>query len=110
MVFFQTGDRFSESFAAELMHQMLSAVHYIHSRGVVHRDLKLENFLLESKQGEMEVVYTNLNLKVASNINNNDDSNKRSRTAQIICDLSFVRWQKTTVWLQRKENRYPVLN
>ena len=43
----QPGDRFSEPFAADLMAQMLSAVHYIHSRGVVHRDLKLENFLLE---------------------------------------------------------------
>jgi len=45
----QAGDHFSEPFAAELMIQMLSAVHYMHSRGVVHRDLKLENFLLEEK-------------------------------------------------------------
>ena len=43
----QPGDKFAEPFAADLMAQMLSAVHYIHARGVVHRDLKLENFLLE---------------------------------------------------------------
>ena len=51
----QPGDHFSEPFAAELVTQMLSAVHYIHSRGVVHRDLKLENFLLEEKAGPMAV-------------------------------------------------------
>ncbi|CAM6002262.1 unnamed protein product, partial [Sphagnum balticum] len=33
------------------MLQMLEAVHYIHSKGVVHRDLKLENcFLTDALQ------------------------------------------------------------
>merc|ERR1719444_653260 len=31
---------------------MLLAVNYIHSHGVVHRDIKLENFLYETKEGD----------------------------------------------------------
>jgi len=43
--------RFSESDAAEATRQMLLVVNYLHSHGVVHRDLKLENFLYDSKSG-----------------------------------------------------------
>lgn len=41
--------RFSERDAADAVWQMLLAVNYIHSHGIVHRDLKLENFLYDSK-------------------------------------------------------------
>jgi len=40
---------FSERSAANIVKQVLKAVHYMHSYGVVHRDLKLENVLLTSK-------------------------------------------------------------
>mmetsp|Transcript_47483 Transcript_47483/g.113962 ORF Transcript_47483/g.113962 Transcript_47483/m.113962 type:complete len:546 (-) Transcript_47483:199-1836(-) len=42
--------RFSERDAADAIWQMLLALNYIHSHGIVHRDLKLENFLYESKE------------------------------------------------------------
>jgi len=41
--------RFSERDAADAMWQMLLAVNYIHSHGMVHRDLKLENFLYDQR-------------------------------------------------------------
>jgi serine/threonine protein kinase len=40
---------FSERSAANIVKQVLKAVHYMHSYGVVHRDLKLENILLTSR-------------------------------------------------------------
>jgi calcium-dependent protein kinase len=39
--------RFSEKDASLAIYQMLLAVNYIHGKGIVHRDLKLENFLYE---------------------------------------------------------------
>lgn len=44
--------RFSEQDAANAVWQMLVVVNYLHSHGVVHRDLKLENFLFESEDSE----------------------------------------------------------
>jgi calcium-dependent protein kinase len=40
---------FTEAVCAKLVKQMLSAVRYLHSKGIVHRDLKLENFLFSSE-------------------------------------------------------------
>lgn len=40
---------FREDRASRLLRDMLSAVKYLHSHGVVHRDLKLENFLFEGE-------------------------------------------------------------
>ena len=40
--------KFSEGVAAKYFKQMLRATQYLHNQGVVHRDLKLENFLFLS--------------------------------------------------------------
>jgi len=42
---------FTEEEAAQVTWQMLLAINYLHSEGVVHRDLKLENFIFEQENG-----------------------------------------------------------
>lgn len=40
---------YSEQQAATITKQILSAVSYMHKRNIVHRDIKMENLLFESK-------------------------------------------------------------
>ncbi|GJM90268.1 hypothetical protein PR202_ga06530 [Eleusine coracana subsp. coracana] len=42
--------KFTEDVARKYFHQLISAVDYCHSRGVYHRDLKLENLLLDENE------------------------------------------------------------
>lgn len=48
--YIQKKRRLKEQTACRLFSQLISAVHYIHSKGLVHRDLKLENLLLDNEE------------------------------------------------------------
>jgi len=53
--------RFPEQEAAQATLYMLRAVHYLHSEGVVHRDLKMENFMYEQKHSDDPSHFIKLN-------------------------------------------------
>lgn len=46
---------YTECECAKLVKQMLCAVRYLHSKGIIHRDLKLENFLFSSTSQDSEL-------------------------------------------------------
>jgi len=46
---------YTEAQCARLVKQMLCSVRYIHSKGIIHRDLKLENFLFSSTDTDSEL-------------------------------------------------------
>eukprot|EP00403_Amphidinium_massartii_P008002 CAMPEP_0178419148 /NCGR_PEP_ID=MMETSP0689_2-20121128/25459_1 /TAXON_ID=160604 /ORGANISM="Amphidinium massartii, Strain CS-259" /LENGTH=392 /DNA_ID=CAMNT_0020040573 /DNA_START=64 /DNA_END=1238 /DNA_ORIENTATION=+ len=48
-------DHFSEMVVSRIIKQVLHAVHYMHSMGIVHRDLKLENILLVSGDEDSDI-------------------------------------------------------
>jgi calcium-dependent protein kinase len=50
----ETGLHFTESQCAQYVKQMLAATSYLHSKGIVHRDLKLEHFMF-STPGSQEL-------------------------------------------------------
>lgn len=48
--------RLPEDRARPFVRQILSAVHYLHERGVAHRDLKMENIMLDEKKKNIKIV------------------------------------------------------
>jgi len=46
---------YTEAQCARLVKQMLCSVRYLHSKGIIHRDLKLENFLFSSTSQDSEL-------------------------------------------------------
>lgn len=53
---------FREDRASKLMRDMFSAVNYLHENGIVHRDLKLENFLFEDHNSNSPLILIDFGL------------------------------------------------
>lgn len=47
--------KYSEQDAARITKEMLSAIKYLHSRNIAHRDIKLENWLFESPKADAKL-------------------------------------------------------
>ena len=51
----EEGETFSEKEAAIIFKQIMSAINYCHCKGIVHRDLKLENVLFIEKDNNLDI-------------------------------------------------------
>ena len=65
-----SGKGFTEKEAADIFKQLMSAVHYCHSRKITHRDLKPENLLLLNEKDDSPVKVIDFGM---SKIFNKDD-------------------------------------
>ena len=54
--------RFTEATAQKIMYDLLSVVHYLHLRGIVHNDLKPENIMMASAETEDEIIIADFGL------------------------------------------------
>ena len=57
--------RYTELEAAGVIRQILEALVYLEQKGIVHRDIKLENVLLVSQESDVRVKLADFGLSVA---------------------------------------------
>lgn len=60
-------DSYDENHAAQLFYQMAAAVAYVHSKKLAHRDLKLENFIFETRKPGSALKLIDFGLSHAAN-------------------------------------------
>ena len=79
--FLGKAEHYTEAIAARHFKQILRGVHYLHSNGVVHRDLKLQNVLLTAGTSSCDLKIADFGLSALVRINDNgydaEESGKR---------------------------------
>lgn len=79
--FISQSSHYTEARVSNLFAQVLAGVHYLHSRGIVHRDLKLDNLLLHGsvESGDVKIADFGLSalVKVGSPGYDRAESSKR---------------------------------
>lgn len=65
------GKGLDEKTAADIMYKLCSAISHCHSKSIVHRDLKLENILLENKDDvrSVKIIDFGLSRKITGTVN-----------------------------------------
>jgi len=94
-------ESYGEQSVAYIVKQLLSALEYIHSRGVIHRDVKPENILLVSKEttSKMEVKLSDFGLaRILHQAETNPNSPKPSTRKRKLNDDVLASPLKSTAY------------
>ena len=78
---------YTEAQAATHLKQILAGVHYLHSMGVVHRDLKLENILLKRTEDSYDVKIADFGLSALVRIGEDGYHTGRSSRRKLYTGL-----------------------
>jgi len=82
---------YTEAHAAQHLKEILQGVHYLHSMGVVHRDLKLENILLKKHEdGRYEVKIADFGLSALIRIGEEGYHGSKSSRRKLFTGLHEV--------------------
>ncbi|OHS92757.1 hypothetical protein TRFO_12312 [Tritrichomonas foetus] len=76
----EQGGTLNEFDAADITRQILESLVYLHSKGVIHRDIKLQNFLITKNVSQQN------NIKNSQNDSNSCQQSILSSDSQNICD------------------------
>lgn len=78
---------YTEVIAAKVIKQILQGVHYLHSLGIVHRDLKLDNILLSDTTASADVKIADFGLSALVRLGvkgyDPDESSKRKKFKEL---------------------------
>jgi len=89
--------RFSEAEASRLVSQMLAAIMYCHSKGIAHRDLKLENFVFKDRNGPGKNTLVLIDFGLSQryfkkrSVLHNDDESKNEQNKELKQQTSMSR-------------------
>lgn len=84
----------TEADKATLMHKTLGAIAYCHSRGVVHRDLKLDNLLIEdgSEEAELQLIDFGMAVRVPPGADDDECIEDGCSTLVYMAPEMFYTW------------------
>ncbi|CAJ1932328.1 unnamed protein product [Cylindrotheca closterium] len=71
---------YTEAQVAKIMTKLLSAVAYIHKKNIVHRDIKMENIMLESDKPDAKAKLIDFGLSQSYCISSSSSNNKSKMT------------------------------
>lgn len=81
--------------------QIINIVDNLHKHYIVHRDLKLENFLIYNKNDNIQIVLIDLDYSVINNNTNTDTFNSGTEqyvAYEIINNKNITNWASCDIW------------
>ena len=80
MLILLNGKGLTEIFARDVFYDILKAINHIHNNGIVHRDIKMENILVDINESNNSLIIQVSDFGMAASDIENDKMNQRAGT------------------------------